>query len=154
MRNIMQAVLTFLLNGVWQIAAVALFSVLGSYLLGSVTRYRHLVWVTALALSLLLPLISSVAFRAFEAPPAVGGRDQINQALIPTAALPELTRPISESAGSGFHVGGRLAIVLLTVYLLLICYRSAKLFSAALKTRAVKRGASELTPEDNLKIII
>src|SRR5258706_11773971 len=107
MRNIMQAVLTFLLNGVWQIAAVALFSVLGSYLLGSVTRYRHLVWVAALALSLLLPLISSVAFRPFEAPPAVSGRDQINQPLaITPAALPELTRPVSESADFGFHVGG------------------------------------------------
>jgi len=31
MRNILQAVLTFLLNGVWQIAAVALFAVLETF---------------------------------------------------------------------------------------------------------------------------
>ena len=155
MRNIIQAVLTFLLNGVWQIAAVALFSVLGNYLLASVTRYRHVVWVAALALSLLLPLISSAAFQTFETSPAVSHADQINQPLaIAPAALPELTRPAADSVSSGFHVSGRLAIVLLTAYLLLICYRSAKLINAALKTRRVKMGASELTPEGNLSKII
>src|SRR5437764_13830526 len=123
MRNIMQAVLSFLLNGGWQIAAVALVSVLGSDLLGSVTRYRHVVWVAALALSLMLPLISAAALQTFETSTALSN---LNQPLaIAPAALPELTRPVSESAGSGFHVSGRLAIVLLTVYLLLICYRSA-----------------------------
>src|SRR5256714_2488544 len=154
MRNIMQAVLTFLLNSVWQIAAVALFAVLGNYLLRSVTRYRHIVWVASLALSLLLPLISSVAFQTFETSPVVNNRDQISEPLAIAPALPELTRPVAKTATSGFHVSGRLAIVLLTVYLLLICYRSAKLFSAVLKTRAVKRGASELTPEGKLQIII
>src|SRR6266550_3608692 len=134
MRNIMQAVLTFLLNGVWQIAAVALFAVLGNYLLRSVTRYRHVVWVAALALSLLLPLISSVAFQTFETSPVVANRDQIRPLAI-APALPELTRPVAKSVTSGFHVSGRLAIALLAIYLLAICYRGAKLFTAALKTR-------------------
>src|SRR5437868_7093596 len=154
MRNIIQAVLTFLLNGVWQIAAVALFAVLGNYLLRSVTRYRHIVWVASLALSLLLPLISSVAFQTFETSAVVTNRDQISEPLAMAPALPELTRPVAKTATSGFHVSGRLAIALLAIYLLLICYRSAKLFSAVLKTRAVKRGASELTPEGKLQIII
>jgi len=154
MRNIFQAVLTFLLNGVWQIAAIALFAVLGNYLLRSVTRYRHIVWVAALALSLLLPLISSVAFQTFETAPVVTNHDQIRQPLAIAPTLPESTRLVPESVSSGFHVSGRLAIVLLAVYLLFICFRSAKLFSAALKTRAVKRGASELTPEGNLSKII
>src|SRR5437868_4619704 len=155
MRNIIQAVLTFLLNGLWQISAVALFSLLGNYLLGSVTRYRHIVWVAALALSLLLPMISSAALQTFETSPAINNHDQINQPFaIAPAALPDLTRPVAESAGFSFHVGGRLAIILLTVYLLLICYRSAKLIRAILKTRMVKRGASELTPEGDLYKII
>src|SRR5437868_10283242 len=154
MRNIIQAVLTFLLNGVWQIAAVALFAVLGNYLLRSVTRYRHIVWVASLALSLLLPLISSVAFQTFETSAVVTNRDQISEPLAMAPALPELTRPVAKTATSGFHVSGRLAIALLAIYLLLICYRSAKLFSVVLKTRTVKRGASELTPEGKLQIII
>jgi len=154
MRNIMQAVLTFLLNGVWQIAAVALFAVLGNYLLRSVTRYRHIVWVASLALSLLLPLISSAAFQTFETSPVVNNRDQISEPLAIAPALPELTRPVAKTATSGFHVSGRVAIALLAIYLLVICYRSAKLFSAALKTRTVKQGASELTPEGNLSKII
>ena len=155
MRNIMQAVLTFLLNGVWQIAAIALFSVLGNYLLASVTRYRHLIWVAGLALSLVLPLISSAAFQTFETSPAISQRDQINQAFtIAPAALPELTPPVAKSAGSGFHIGGRLATVLLAVYLLLVCYRSTKLIKAALKTRRVKLGAAEITPAGNLSKII
>ena len=93
MRNIIQAVLTFLLNGVWQIAAVALFAVLGNYLLRSVTRYRHVVWVAALALSLLLPLISSVAFQTFETSPVVANRDQISEPLAIAPALPETCGP-------------------------------------------------------------
>lgn len=154
MRNIMQAVLTFLLNGVWQIAAIALFAVLGNYLLSSVTRYRHIVWVAALMLSLLLPLISTVAFQTFETSPVVTNRDQIREPLAIAPALPELTRPVAKPLTSGFHVSGRLAIALLAIYLLVICYRSAKLFNAALKTRTVKQGASELTPEGNLSKII
>jgi TonB family protein len=143
-----------LLNGVWQIAAVALFAVLGNYLLRSVTRYRHIVWVAALALSLLLPLISTVAFQTFEASPVVTNRDQIREPLAIAPALPELTRPVAKPLTSGFHVSGRLAIALLAIYLLVICYRSAKLFNAALKTRTVEQGASELTPEGNLSKII
>jgi len=154
MRNIMQAVLTFLLNGVWQIAAVALFAVLGNYLLRSVTRYRHIVWVAALMLSLLLPLISTVAFQTFETSPVVTNRDQISEPFAIAPALPELSRTVAKPVTSGFHVSGRLAIALLAIYLLVICYRSAKLFNAALKTRTVKQGAWELTPEGNLKIII
>lgn len=154
MRNIMQAVLTFLLNSVWQVAAVALFAVLGNYVLRSVTRYRHIVWVASLALALLLPLISSMAFQTLETSPVVTNRDQISEPLAITPALPELTRTVAKPLTSGFHVSGRLALVLLTIYLLVICYRSAKLFSAALKTRTVKQGASELTPEGSLSKII
>src|SRR5213082_1516934 len=97
MRNIMQAVLTFLLNGVWQIAAVALFAVLGNYLLRSVTRYRHLVWVAALALSLLLPLISSAVFRTFDRSPALSNRDYVNTLTIAPVALPETTQSVAKS---------------------------------------------------------
>lgn len=154
MRNIMQAVLSFLLNSVWQVAAVTLFAVIGNYLLRSVTRYRHIVWVASLALSLLLPLISSVAFQAFETSPVVSNRDQISEPLAIGPALPELTRTVAKPVTSGFHVSGKLAVVLLAIYLLVICYRSARLFSAALKTRTVKQGASELTPEGDLSKII
>ncbi|MFN2576933.1 MAG: TonB family protein [Pyrinomonadaceae bacterium] len=155
MRNIMQAVFSFLLNGVWQITAIALFAALGNYLLGSATRYRHLLWVAALGLSLLLPLISSAAFQTFETSPAVSVREQSNGPFMiaPTPRL-ELTPPVAVSVSPGFHVGERLAIFLLTVYLLVVCYRSAKLIKAALKTRAVQLGASELKPEGSLSKII
>src|SRR5258706_13999019 len=115
MRNTKQAVLTYLLNGVWQIAAVALFAVLGNYLLRSVTRYRHIVWVAGLALSLLLPLISSVAFQTFETLPVVTNRDQISERLAIAPALPELTLPVAKPVVSGFHVSGKLAIALLAI---------------------------------------
>src|SRR5438045_7102471 len=123
MRNIIQAVLTFLLNGVWQIAAIALFAALGNYLLRSVTRYRHLVWVASLALSLLLPLISSAAFQTFETSPVVNNRDQVSEPLAIAPALPELTRPVAKTATCGFHVSGRLAIDLLALSLLVLCSR-------------------------------
>src|ERR1051325_431828 len=101
MRNIIQAVLTFLLNGVWQIAAVALFSLLANHLLRSVTRFRHLVWVTALALALALPLLSSGVLRMFATSPAVSFRNAINEPVASVPFEPQDSRALQ--ASSGFH---------------------------------------------------
>src|SRR5581483_7925107 len=40
--------------------AIALGASVGNYLLKSVTRFRHLLWVSALVMSLALPMVSAV----------------------------------------------------------------------------------------------
>src|SRR5262245_52523664 len=60
MRAIGQLLLTFLLNACWQILFITLTAALCAWLLrGTAARYRHLLWVIALASSLGLPLLTS-----------------------------------------------------------------------------------------------
>ena len=70
MKTIVQLGLNFLLNAIWQVAAIALAAVVGNYLLRSVTRFRHALWVTALIMSLALPLLSVIVSFKGEAAPA------------------------------------------------------------------------------------
>src|SRR2546422_9903413 len=54
-----QLLLTFLLNASWQIAMVVAFAAACDWLLrGTSARYRHALWVAALVLALVLPLLS------------------------------------------------------------------------------------------------
>src|SRR5215203_2305138 len=56
-----QIVLTFLLNACWQIALVAALAASASWLLRNcASRYRHMVWVAALLLSIGIPLTATL----------------------------------------------------------------------------------------------
>src|SRR5262245_24861588 len=60
MRTISQLLLTFLLNACWQIALVTAVAALCARLLRwTSARYQHLFWVTALAFSFSLPVMTS-----------------------------------------------------------------------------------------------
>ena len=53
-----QLVLTFLLNASWQIALVVAFAAACDWLLrGTAARYRHGLWIAALGLAFVLPLL-------------------------------------------------------------------------------------------------
>src|SRR5258708_619175 len=58
MRVGIQLLLTFLLNASWQMAVVVAFAAACDWLLrGTAARYRHALWVAALALAFVLPLV-------------------------------------------------------------------------------------------------
>ena len=60
MRLSSQLLLTFLFNAFWQIALIAAFASLGSWLLrNSFARYRHWLWAAALCLAFLVPAFTS-----------------------------------------------------------------------------------------------
>src|SRR5689334_22895116 len=60
MEKISPALLTFLLNSLWQVTLVASAASLAARLLnGAPARYRHSVWVAALLLTITLPVIES-----------------------------------------------------------------------------------------------
>src|SRR5215813_8779570 len=59
MRTISQLLLTFLLNACWQIALIATVAALCARLLrGTTVRHQNLLWVTALAFSFGLPVLT------------------------------------------------------------------------------------------------
>ncbi len=61
METINQLAQTFLLNALWQITLIACVAAVGSWLLRNTdasARYRHVLWVAALILSVILPLTS------------------------------------------------------------------------------------------------
>src|SRR5215217_2478438 len=60
MRLSSQLLLTFLFNAFWQIALIAAFASLGSWLLrNSFARYRHWVQAAALCLAVLVPAFTT-----------------------------------------------------------------------------------------------
>ena len=61
MKTTGEFLLTFLLNAFWQIALIAAAAAFGDWLLRrTLVRYRHFLWVAALGLSLVIPLVTSV----------------------------------------------------------------------------------------------
>lgn len=59
MTRISELVLNFILNSAWQIVVITIVAALGSYLLKDApARYRHALWLTALLLSVVVPVWS------------------------------------------------------------------------------------------------
>jgi len=156
MKTIVQLGLNFLLNAVWQVAAIALAAVVGNYLLRSVTRFRHALWVIALVMSLALPILSVIVSIKSEAAPAVSEQNKIIQPIVvaPASIVPSEVPPATTSVRPGFRVSQRVAIVVLIAFLVLLAYRAAKLSRAWVKTRAIQRSAALFEPDAHLAAII
>jgi len=98
MESVERLVLTFLINTVWQIPALLVVATLGARLLRrGPARYRHALWIGALAASVLLPAASLLPRRTaprtdIRGPVAVfSGRDQAPEgwpAWMPTDSKP------------------------------------------------------------------
>ena len=156
MKTIVQLGLNFLLNAIWQVTAIALAAMVGNYLLRSVTRFRHALWVIALIMSLALPVLSVIVSFKGEAAPAVSEQSKIIQPVIVAQAnmVASDVPPATTSATPGFHVNQRVALVVLIAFLVLLAYRAAKLSRAWLKTRAIQRSAALFEPDADLAAII
>ena len=143
--------LTFLLNACWQVALIAAVAVLCDRLLRDApARYRHWLWMAALALSLCLPgLTSSHLFtitlsgwhprQQSEAEPAVTVPITLPQEMASDAPLASSLTLSQKSTGAFIPIGRSLAATLVALYFLFLCYRGLKLFKAWRKTRAMAR---------------
>ena len=61
MRSLTQLLLTLLLNAAWQVAVVTLLAACANWLLRETAAWcRHSVWVAAIMISLVLPIISGL----------------------------------------------------------------------------------------------
>jgi thiol:disulfide interchange protein len=59
MLRVSEFILTFVVNSVWQVAAIFIVAAVASWLLrNGPARYRHTLWIIALIASLVVPLIT------------------------------------------------------------------------------------------------
>jgi TonB family protein len=155
MRIVAQLFLNFLLNAIWQVAAIALAAVVGNFLLRSVTRFRHVLWVVALTMSLVLPLLSAIASFKSESAPAIAWQNSIDPVIVVPANIVSSNLPPDPTpVSSGFHVSQRIAIAVLIAFLALIGYRGARLFTAWIKTRIIRRSALSFEPGEDFDAIV
>ncbi len=150
-----QLLLNFLFNGVWQIAVIALVAALADRFLRSTARLRHAVWVAAFVMALLLPLGSAISSLKTEPVAPLTRAATITEpvALMP-ASMIESTPEIVAPSDSSWHVAQRTAAILIAAFVLLVLYRSSKLFTAWIRTRRARRDAQEIEPGADVQAIV
>ncbi len=132
--------LTFLLNALWQIPLAALIAFGGCWLLrNGPSRHRHVLWVAALAASVVLPAASAWKWHADPTtvsipavPIAVPGSQPREGSPAVPAPAPTRTVPVGRTAAEFLAAG----------YLLFLIYRAARLCRAGLFTFRIHQGAS------------
>ena len=149
-----ELVLSFLLNASWQVMLIGAAALLGDLMLRrTAVKYRHLLWVAALALSLLLPLATSRDFQITQ--PLKPSPSEVAFASLPFA---EVSQPsastVSNGPGSALHISGRVAVGLLAFYLLFLCYRGFRLVRAWARTRAAGADATPIEPAGRIQTVV
>jgi bla regulator protein blaR1 len=152
MRTISQPLLTFLLNACWQIALITAVAAFCAWLLrGTTARCQHLLWVTALAFSFGLPVLTCASLlggEIFSEPPRTTIQPS-DEALAPATqlvtdmqeSLPTAPPAALEETAPFILINRNVAAVIVVLYLLFLCYRSGKLFMAWMRARSLKRSA-------------
>src|SRR5262245_29339276 len=167
MRTISQLLLTFLLNACWQIALITTVAALcGRLLRGTTARYRHLLWVSALAFSLGLPVLtcshlSGVAI--FSEPPrtVVQRANEDFAPAPPPQLIPDTQSPLPTASPNPLKeavpfipINKNVAVVVVVLFLLFLCYRSGKLFKAWRRARSLKRSSYLIALPDHVRTTV
>ncbi len=160
METISSLVLTFLLNALWQITLVAGIAAFGAWLLrnnAASERFRHLLWVAALSLSVLLPSLSllnigSTSIRSLpllsRVTEAMTARAEINSMIDATASTANsaswLAAFFRHTTPRSAPFGLPLLASLLTIcYMLFLLYRVLWLGSIWRRTSFIRNSARE-----------
>jgi bla regulator protein blaR1 len=158
-------VLNFVVNALWQVALVTAVAAFGTWLLlrKASARYRHLVWVTALVLSVLLPLWSSQPHRHQTLQPAF----LMPTVAVPTTAVPNVTRSSNatqiraqavnweqRSNYTSIALNKSFKGVFACLYLLFLLHRLNKLWKAWRTTRAIRKRAFPIIGSEALQNVM
>src|SRR5215217_5023592 len=157
MRLSSQLLLTFLLNAFWQVALIAAFASVGSWLLrNSVARYRHWVWATALCLAFLVPAFTSLRTLFDQTTPANGAVTFERESLpiFANEGVPPLPETDSPWLASTFKINQSLGLTMLGIYFAFLLYSIFKLMQAWQTTRTIRRRATEIEPNDSVAEVI
>jgi len=165
MRTISQPLLTFLLNACWQIALITAVAAFCAWLLrGTTARCQHLLWVTALAFSFGLPVMTCAPLlggEIFSEPPRTTIQPS-DEALAPAtqlvtdmqASLPTAPPAALEETAPFILINRNVAAVIVVLYLLFLCYRSGKLFMAWRRARSLKRSAYRIELPEHVRATV
>lgn len=154
MASVSRIILFLLLNAAWQVSLVALLAWITDRLLrGIASRFRHALWVSALAICVLLTLGSTLRLQPESAPMPVQRSAQTtqqppleNMQAVPVVhSSPQKPQP---DAMPVLHFNIPLALVVSGFYGLLLLYRGARLLQAWARTRTLRRSGRriELSP--------
>jgi beta-lactamase regulating signal transducer with metallopeptidase domain/uncharacterized membrane protein YkoI len=152
-----QIVLTFLLNACWQVTVIAALASLSSWLLRNcAARHRHLVWVTALILSLGIPVTTSFTLSSEPLPQtSTSGTTLIEQRTFdPFVELERTSKPGAISNENTYSLNRPLALVLIGIYLSVVLYSALSLVRAWVTTRRIRRTATEIIGDHRVSNIL
>ena len=139
METVSRALLTFLLNSLWQIPLAAAVAALACRLMRhGPASHRHAVWVAALASALLLPLASVRIIEPLPAPHFDVKPPEVNAAPATASRQPALTVSAPESASRTISFEQTTVAVVLGAYLLFLLFRLLQLAWAALRTAGIR----------------
>lgn len=152
-----QLLLTFLFNAFWQIALIAMFASLGSWLLrNSFARHRHWVWATALCLAFLVPAFttSRALFDNVTQPNTPITFERQNLAFVVNEAVPPLPETETSTLASTVKINQSLGLTILGIYFAFLLYSTFKLIQAWQTTRTIRRRATEIEPNERVAEVI
>ncbi|HEV2448142.1 MAG TPA: M56 family metallopeptidase [Candidatus Sulfopaludibacter sp.] len=146
METISRALLTFLLNAVWQVPLVAAVAVLACRAMRhGPASHRHAVWVAALGASLLLPM-ASVRTAAVDGsslrlavPPAEQAVANTSGSAVPA---PAVAKPVRTPGGRTISYAPSVGAILLGAYLLFLLVRFGVLLWRWIQTEDLREGSS------------
>jgi TonB family protein len=172
MKIVAQAVLTFLLNAIWQVALIVAFAAFADWLLrGAAARYRHALWIVTLLVCLTVPVISisglreSAAFSKAIDPPVASGPVVITRILTPDVEIADAhdgRAPTSVAVAAkppilswkSLTLPSRVTFAIFAVYVAFLLWKLALLLRAWRQTQTIVRGALDSPLPDHLKIIV
>ena len=156
MERISQALLTCLLNACWQIALITSVAALCAWLLReTAARYRHLLWVAALALCFCLPVLTSYQVsRGTSINVQSEPQTAVQETFLSSTQIPLDISTSPKETSSLVPVSSNLATGLVAIYLLFLGYRAVGLFKAWRLTRAIAGSASRIDLPQHLRTII
>src|SRR6201988_2765794 len=157
MKTSSQLLSTFLLNAVWQSSLIAALASLGAWLLRlSAMRYQHWLWVAALCLSVLVPVVTAVKDLPDSSSLVVNGtyERQLTSPFASDPIAPVLERTPANFSNSAFQLNGNLALFLFTAFAIGLFYRSLRLAQAWFTTRKVRQTAVPLGRDEAVEAII
>jgi beta-lactamase regulating signal transducer with metallopeptidase domain len=147
-----QLLLTFLLNAVWQIAVIAALASLGAWLLRrSAMRYQHWLWVAALCLSLLVPVVTALRTVPSGSVPTV--QTQVINSIVTQEAIPFQSPSTTVSTWS-FQLNRSPVLALAIVYVVFLLYGSFRLAQAWRITRKIRNAAVALGGDEAVEAIV
>jgi bla regulator protein blaR1 len=172
MRLLTQALLTFLLNAIWQVALIVTFAAFADWLLrGIAVRYRHALWIVTLLACITLPLFSvsalrkPVTVRNPVAAPIASGPVVLTRIITPdveiadtpnaealTSTNPTAKRPIL--SWNALTLPARIAFSILATYIAFLLLKFVLLLRAWRRTQSILAGASDSPLPVDLQVTI